>query len=58
MPEDLIGLWLGHAGRSITDTYARQLREDVDFRKEWAEKVGLGYVGLQKVVAKNSERAA
>jgi integrase len=27
VPEDLIALWLGHSGRSVTDTYARQLRE-------------------------------
>lgn len=42
-PEDLIGLWLGHAGLSVTDSYARQLREDVAFRQEWAERCGLGF---------------
>jgi integrase len=51
VPDDLIQLWLGHAGRSVTDDYARQLREDVPFRQEWAARVGLGfelgYVGLQ-----------
>ena len=58
MPEDLIALWLGHSGRSVTDTYARQLREDVPFRQEWAERAGLSYVGLQNVVAIDSVRAA
>jgi integrase len=58
VPEDLIALWLGHSGRSVTDTYARQLREDVPFRQEWAERAGLGYVGLQNVVAIDSVRAA
>lgn len=44
VPEDLVRLWLGHAGRSVT---ARQLREDLPFRQEWAERVGLGIsVGL------------
>jgi predicted RecB family nuclease len=42
-PEDLIGLWLGHAELSVTDLYARQLREDVAFRQEWAERCGLGF---------------
>jgi integrase len=56
VPEDLTKLWLGHADSSITDGYARQLREDIPFRQEWAEKCGLGfqlpemgYVGLQNL---------
>jgi integrase len=43
VPEDLIQLWLGHSGETITDDYARQLREDIPFRQEWAEKAGLGF---------------
>jgi integrase len=43
VPDDLTKLWLGHADSSITDGYARQLREDVSFRQEWAEKCGLGF---------------
>lgn len=35
VPEDLIRLWLGHAPGSVTDLYA--------WRKEWAERVGLGF---------------
>jgi integrase len=47
VPEDLIGFWLGHAGRSVTDDYARQLREDCAFRQEWRECAGLGFsIGL------------
>ena len=52
-PEDLLRLRLGHASKSVTDDYARQLREDLPFRQEWAERVGLGFslngpeVGLQ-----------
>jgi integrase len=41
-PEDLIRFWLGHANRSITDTYCK-LNEDVVFRKNVAEQVGIGF---------------
>jgi hypothetical protein len=35
-------LWLGHANKDVTDRYAEQLKEDVEWRKEEAEKAGLG----------------
>jgi integrase len=61
VPEDLIGLWLGHS-RNLTDRYAMQLREDVAFRSEWCERAGLGfqlgYVGLQNVVSIDSAKVA
>ena len=41
-PEDLIRFWLGRANKSVTDGYSK-LSEDMDFRKECAEKVGLGF---------------
>ena len=41
-PEDLIRFWLGHANKSVTDGYSK-LDEDVEYRKEVAEKVGLGF---------------
>jgi hypothetical protein len=43
MPWDLQKLWLGHANKDVTDRYAEQLKEDVEWRKEEAEKVGLGF---------------
>jgi integrase len=56
VPEDLISLWLGHAGTvrdavgnmfaSVTDTYAKGLAEDLKFRQEWAARAGLGFDGL------------
>ena len=53
VPEDLIGLWLGHA-RNLTDRYAAQLKDDLAYRTEWAERAGLGFqlgdMGLQNVV--------
>src|SRR5215470_15835241 len=42
-PEDLIKLWLGHAGASVTDAYARGLRGDINWRRQWCERVGLGF---------------
>jgi hypothetical protein len=42
VPEDLIGLWLGHA-QNLTDRYAGQLREDVAYRAAWCKRAGLGF---------------
>jgi integrase len=43
VPWDLQKLWLGHANKDVTDRYAEQLKEDIDWRKQEAEKVGLGF---------------
>jgi integrase len=43
VPEDLIRLWLGHAGRSITDLYAAGLQHDEAWRREWCNRAGLGF---------------
>ena len=40
---ELQKLWLGHANKDVTDRYAEQLREDVEWRKQEAEKAGLGF---------------
>jgi integrase len=40
--EDLIRFWLGHSNRSITDEYSK-VAEDVEFRKQVAEQVGIGF---------------
>ena len=42
MPDELIRFWLGHAGRTMTDSYSK-LKYDVEFRKQVVEKVGLGF---------------
>jgi integrase len=44
VPWDLEKFWIGHANKDITDKYAEQLKEDVEYRREWAEKVGLGFI--------------
>jgi integrase len=62
VPEDLIQMWLGHAKKTVTDYYAGGLKEDVSWRREWAERAGLrfqlGHVGLQNVVAIDSAKVA
>lgn len=61
VPEDLLKFWLGHA-RTLTDTYASQLREDVAFRQQWAECAGLGFsvvsMGSRNVVSINAVKVA
>jgi len=42
VPDDLIHFWLGHAGKSVTDDYSK-LKDDLEFRKEVAVRVGLGF---------------
>ena len=42
-PEGLVQFWLGHAGKSITDGYD-PVREDLEYRKEVARAVGLGFM--------------
>ncbi len=44
VPWDLEKFWIGHASKDITDKYAEQLKEDVEYRREWVERVGLGFV--------------
>lgn len=62
VPEDLLRFWVGHDRENITDRYAEQLLQDVQFRQGWAQRVGLGfqlgYVGLQSVVPIDSEKVA
>jgi integrase len=62
VPEDLIGLWLGHARRTVTDLYATGLQQDQDWRREWCERAGLGFSlnelhGLQNAMPTDSKKA-
>ena len=47
-PEGLRNYWMGHAGNSMGDHYDK-IKEDVEFRKEWAEKSGYGFELLSVV---------
>lgn len=40
--ENLIRFWLGHGGKTVTDIYVKLAQRD-DYRKEQAEKVGIGF---------------
>lgn len=46
VPHTLIQFWTGHAAGDITDRYTR-IGSDIQTRKEWCEKAGLGFQ-LQK----------
>jgi hypothetical protein len=43
VPWDLEELWIGHTNKDVTDKYAEQLKEDFEYRREWAAKVELGF---------------
>jgi len=62
--------WIGHANKDVTDKYAAQLKEDVEWRKDVAEKTGVGFalpasieisiglLGQPKVVRSEEAKAA
>jgi integrase len=63
VPEDLIKLRLGHSKRTITDFYASGLERDEAWRREWCDRVGLGFsliglLGPQNAAETDSARAA
>jgi integrase len=41
-PEGIRNLWMGRSGNSMDDLYDK-IKEDVPFRKMWAEKCGFGF---------------
>jgi hypothetical protein len=52
---------MGHASEEVGDLYSK-LKEDVAFRQEWTERIGLGFElvhnGPQNVVPMKSEKVA
>lgn len=61
VPHDLERFWMGHAETEVGDLYSK-LKDDVSFRQEWAERIGLGFelvhVGTQNKVVVESEKVA
>lgn len=62
VPEDLIGLWLGYGPRTVTDLYAEGLKNDREWRREWCDRVGLGFswsglYGARKNASLESQKA-
>ena len=47
-PEGLYKYWLGHADEDMSGLYDK-IRENVAFRKEWAEECGFGFELLSVV---------
>lgn len=39
----LVDFWMGHENRDMGTRYAKQLVEDIAWRKQWSEKIGLGF---------------
>jgi integrase len=60
-PKDLERFWMGHAPEEVGDFYSK-LKEDVAFRQEWAERIGLGFelvhIGPQNAAAIDAEKVA
>jgi hypothetical protein len=42
-PEGLYKFWMGQSGKDMSDLYDK-IREDVAFRRKWAERCGFGFV--------------
>jgi Phage integrase family len=44
-PEGLYKYWMGHAGKDMSDLYDvyDKIKEDVAFRRKWAERCGFGF---------------
>ena len=42
VPKDLERFWMGHEDEEIGDIYSK-LKEDVEFRKDWTTRIGLGF---------------
>lgn len=61
VPKDLERYWMGHAPEEVGDLYSK-LKDDVSFRQQWAERIGLGFdlvhVGTQNAVAVRTKRVA
>jgi NADPH:quinone reductase-like Zn-dependent oxidoreductase len=55
-PEGLYKYLMGHAGESMSDLYDK-IKEDVPFRKKWAEQCGFGFE-LPSVVPNVPKKAA
>ena len=41
-PDGLRSYWMGYAGKDMSDLYDK-IKEDVQFRREWAERSGFGF---------------
>jgi hypothetical protein len=62
-PEGLYKYWMAHAGRDMSDLYDK-VKEDVGFRRKWAERCGFGFElpavvpNVPKIVQKSASAKA
>lgn len=49
-PDGLLKFWMGHAAKDMSDRYDR-VREDVEFRREVARSMGLGFALLKALTS-------
>jgi hypothetical protein len=50
----LLRFWIGHTDKTITDTYSK-VSEDVAFRQQIADQIGLGFK-LESPIVRNVRR--
>ncbi len=43
VPWDIEKFWIGHANEDVTDKYAAESKEDLEWRKDVTKKNGLGF---------------
>jgi hypothetical protein len=55
VPWDLEKFWIGFANKDVADKYAAQLKDDVEWRKDVAEKTGLGFALPASVETSNGQ---
>ena len=48
-PPGVLQFWMGHAGEGMSDLYDK-IKSNVAFRKEMAEKAGLGFELPSKII--------
>jgi len=55
VPDALVRFWLGHANKGVTDEYIK-MADELDFRKEVAERIGTGFELFESPIVRNVRR--
>jgi hypothetical protein len=53
-PDGVLKFWLGHSGKDMSDLYDRS-REDLQYRRDVAKSLGVGFEVPKALVAKHSK---
>jgi len=54
-PVGLVKFWLGHATHDLTQHYARGITKNLALRREWTERIGLGFVMPANLLGLNGQ---